>query len=645
MRIESVRIENFRGFKDETVDFENYTCLVGPNGAGKSTILTALNVFFRQYRDSKTDLSKLSVDDFHHRDVSRPIKITVTFKDISSSAANDLSDYVRQDRLIVSCVATYDPSVGRADVKQYGNRLGIEDFRRYFEQDKAGASASELRELFASMKSKYPAISEARTKADMAAALREFEANHPELCSIIPSEDQFYGASKGTNRLAPHVQWVFVAASKDIVQEGEETKNSALGQLLARTIRSRVNFAEKLERIRASMRAEYQKILETEQGVLDNLSLSLQLKLRDWAHPEATAQVRWKQDPDNSVQVDEPSAHIWLGERGFEGELARFGHGMQRSYMLTLLQELAGTDSENAPTLIMAIEEPELYQHPPQARYLGEVLQQLTEKGAQVLVCSHSPFFVPGDNFEAVRVVRERGNPRASYVARLTYDKLASTLKVAGQQYLKENGMVAKLYPTLNPSTSEMFFCKVLILTEGHEDIAYIASVLELTDSMGQFRKHGCHIVAVGGKSELIKPIAMARLLKIPVFVVADADTNKDKPDEIARHKKDNKAILSLLGYGTDDAWPTSTIWKDDLVIWKTNLTDEVAAELGQEWSKHFDVARAQYDNAPGLTKNPLAIACALESAWKANVRSELLNELADRLLAFARGATAPSET
>ena len=50
MKIESVRIKNFRGYSDETISFDNYTCLVGPNGAGKSTILSALNVFFRQYK-------------------------------------------------------------------------------------------------------------------------------------------------------------------------------------------------------------------------------------------------------------------------------------------------------------------------------------------------------------------------------------------------------------------------------------------------------------------------------------------------------------------------------------------------------------------------------------------------------------------
>ena len=339
---------------------DNYSCFVGPNGAGKSTILAALNVFFRQYKDSKTDLSKLSADDFHHRTVSNPIKITVTFINLSEQAKEDLSDYARQEKLIVSAIAKYDTNTERAEVRQYGNRIGMEDFREYFEKDKAGASAAELKIEFGKLRVKYPEIASAKNKGDMVEALKEFESKNPSKCTLIPSEDQFYGASKGSNRLSPYIQWVFVAASKDMVEESQETKNSALGQLLARTIRSRVNFAEKIETLRSGIWIQYQKILDTEQTVLNDLSVSLELKLKDWSHPEATAKVLWKQDPEKSVKVEEPWAYIRLGEKGFEGELARFGHGMQRSYMLTLLQELANSDDSTAPTLVMAIEEPEL---------------------------------------------------------------------------------------------------------------------------------------------------------------------------------------------------------------------------------------------------------------------------------------------
>ena len=48
MRISKLRIENYRAFEDETIDFGQFTCLVGMNGAGKSTVLNALNTLFQE---------------------------------------------------------------------------------------------------------------------------------------------------------------------------------------------------------------------------------------------------------------------------------------------------------------------------------------------------------------------------------------------------------------------------------------------------------------------------------------------------------------------------------------------------------------------------------------------------------------------
>ena len=86
MKIESVRIENFRSFKDETVFLDDYTCLVGPNGGGKSTVLCALNVFFRESENSSTDVVNLSAEDFHQKITDEPIRITVTFVDLNAQA-------------------------------------------------------------------------------------------------------------------------------------------------------------------------------------------------------------------------------------------------------------------------------------------------------------------------------------------------------------------------------------------------------------------------------------------------------------------------------------------------------------------------------------------------------------------------------
>ncbi len=644
MKIESVRIENFRSFKDETIKFDDYTCFVGANGSGKSTILNALNVFFRQYKDSKTDLSKLNSEDFHHRNTKKPVKITVIFAELSDAAKDELSDYVRQDKLIISSVAEYDPTTDCANVKQYGNRLGLQDFRKYFEADKNGKKVSEVKLIYQELKTKYPDLAKASTKAAMADALRVYEAEHPDNCDLIPSEDQFYGVSKGANRLANHVQWVFVPASKDATEETEESKNTALGQLLARTVRSKVNFSEKVGKLKKDTQEEYQKILDEEQSVLDSISSTLQENLESWAHPGITAQILWKQDSDKSVKVEEPWAYLKIGERGFEGDLARFGHGLQRSYMLALLQELTELSDETAPTLIMGIEEPEIYQHPPQAKHLAETLNDLSEKDSQILICSHNPLFIPGDNFEAIRVVRERDNPSMSYISQLSYADLSKKLESSGQKALKEEGVLAKLYPSLNPIINEMFFCNKLILTEGIEDVAYISTYLMLKENMMDFRKYGCHIVPVGGKSSIIKPLAMAKLLNIPTFIICDADTDKDQIEnedrrnsEVGKHKKDNRSIINLLDYTDLDEWPTESIIQEDLYMWKTNLTKIIEAEIGEDWKTHQDSAYEYYGTPGGLKKNPLTIARSLKSAWESDLKSTFLINLIDAIIDFAR--------
>jgi predicted ATP-dependent endonuclease of OLD family len=637
MKIETLKIENFRAFKYETIDFDNYTSFVGPNGVGKSTVFHALNLFFRQSKDSQTDLLKLSENDFHHYNTADPIKVTVTFSSLSDQAKEDLADYVRQEKLIVTAIAIYDSNSEKADVKQFGNRLGMEEFRKFFEADKNGVKAAELKEIFKGFRDKYDVITSANSKADMIAALHEYESKNPKNCVLIPSEDQFYGVSRGVNKLESHIQWVFVPAIKDATEESEESTKSALGQLLARTVRSKVSFDEKIRELRNNARIEYQKLLDAEQETLDEISSSLQSRLSSWAHPNITASIQWKQDPDKSIKIEEPLAGLKVGERGFEGELSRFGHGLQRSYMLALLQELSTFESENVPTLIMGIEEPELFQHPPQARYLAETLLELSLSNSQIIICSHSPLFIPGDSFEKIRLVCEQGEPSETKIKRLTYDSLAAELHSVGEKLVTESGMVAKLYPSLNPVVNEMFFCKKLILVEGHEDIAYISSYLLLTDKMNEFRRHGCHIVPVEGKSKLIKPLAMAKLLDIPTMVIYDSDTDKTTDYEVSKHKKDNKAILALKECSDESEWPDKTIIRDGLTAWQTNLTVEIMNELGDSLKKHENAAALYYGNAGGLKKNPLAIAKTLELAWNDGTKSQLLIELTDRVVEFIK--------
>jgi predicted ATP-dependent endonuclease of OLD family len=145
MKLTELKIENFRAFKNETIRFDDYSCLVGPNGTGKSAILMALNVFFQENTSTVTDVRTLSEEDFHHKNTKKPIRITVTLEDISKAAQEEFSLYYRQGKLVIFAEAAWDDNTQSAPVKHFGSRLVMSEFSGFFEAEKEGKRVTELR--------------------------------------------------------------------------------------------------------------------------------------------------------------------------------------------------------------------------------------------------------------------------------------------------------------------------------------------------------------------------------------------------------------------------------------------------------------------------------------------------------------------
>ena len=415
---------------------------------------------------------------------------------------------------------------------------------------KSGARAAELAQIFDELRQEFADLPNPRSKDEKAAALRTYEAAHPERCVLIPSEDDFYGVNS-TGKLAPFVQWVYVPAVKDAGEEGQESRNTALGKLIARAVRTRTNFDTELEALKSETLAKYAELLDRNRASLSEISQALQRRLEAWSHPNARLTVEWLSDPNRSVTVQQPIAGIKTGEGDFLGNLARMGHGLQRSYLLALLQELANSEAPDAPTLILACEEPEIYQHPPQARHLAEVFVDLARGNNQILITTHSPLFVSGEGFENVRLVRRGSGPRASTSIRsLTFQGLCNRIRQARneEQTFRIEGLLAKIHQSLQPGIAEMFFSHIPILVEGLEDVAYITAEMHLSGLWADFRRLGCHIVPVNGKDRLVQPLAIALELGLPVFVIFDADGDATKPEHRQKHEKDNQALMNLLG-------------------------------------------------------------------------------------------------
>jgi len=638
MKLATVRIQNFRAFEDEKIDLSNYTCLVGANGTGKSTVLTALRVFFRDTTDVATDLVNLTKEDFFNKDTTRSIFITLTFEDLSPKAQEDFKAYYRGGKLIVSAVAEWNGDTELAPVLHKGQRFVHPDFKVYFARDKDGASAKELKETYAMLRERYSDLPEVTVKAQMEGALHAYEEAHQDQCKPSLSNDQFYGFSKGANLLEKYIQWIYVPAVKDASSEEIEARTSVLGKLLERTVRTKVSFKESLDKIREDSKQQYDKLLDDNEGALNELSVALNKRIQDWGHPQASLGLEWYADANRAVSIAEPTARSVLGESGFTGMVSRLGHGLQRSYLLALLHELAGVDDSNAPRLILACEEPELYQHPPQARHLAGVFEKLSEVNSQVLLCTHSPYFVSGGRFDNVRLFRKANSAGATH-SHLSLADLAKVLSEAkGGPEPTVSAMAAKVEQVLRAELSELFFSPVIILVEGVEDAAYIRAYLTLNDKWYDFRRSGCHIVPTNGKSNMAYPLAIAKGLGLPVFTIFDADAHEDAPNKREQHEKDNATLLKLLGNTVTLPIPEVDTWFTDHVVWKTNIGEAIARDIGEgDWIAIKTKVRADHDfNVKNLNKNTIFIGYAVAEAWEQGKKSASLEKLCTAILDFA---------
>ena len=645
MRIRSVRICNFRGFKDETVDFDLHTCLLGPNGTGKSTVLAALNVFFQE-PSSATNVSSLSAEDFHNGNTSDPVRITVTFSELSDKAQQEFSHYVRHNELIATAEARFDEEMSQAPVRRFGECLVFRKFAPYFEADKDKARADRLRELFKEVTEGvvgFPQVGPKPSKQKMIDSLRQYEEQNPDKCHLVPSSDLFYGPTGGKHKFDEFMQWVYIPAVKEASAEAEEAGNTALGKLLQRTVRRTADFDEALNKLRKKTMDEYDALLEKEQPVLKGISDRLAGRLATYSHSDASLDVVWLQGSDKSVTINEPRATVKAQEGPFRGSLSRFGHGLQRSFLLAILQELAFSETElgeedepSRPTLILACEEPELYQHPPQARHLNNVLRTLSQSGNQVLLTTHSPYFVSGEAFEEIRLIRKETTGKCS-VQHTTFDKFSARLsQFTGKKPNKSAAASAKLHAALQPERSEMFFCSKVIFVEGMEDRAYITAALMLEDQWDELRRSGLHIVPANGKSNILPLLVISQELGIPYFVVFDADSNAKPGDNRNKQEKDNEALLKALQIA-EAPFPTAPVLGDTHAIWPVHIAAQLKTEIGEPlWTDLRNTAKNVFDPGTSLAKNPLFIAETLRLAWEQSHKPNSLMRLVELLVRFA---------
>ena len=136
------------------------------------------------------------------------------------------------------------------------------------------------------------------------------------------------------------------------------------------------------------------------------------------------------------------------------------------------------------------------------------------------------------------------------------------------------------------------------------------------------------------------EPLAIAKIMGIPIFVFFDSDAHiKDnKKGNREKHRKDNSTILNLCSYIRDDPMPKDTLWKDNLVMWKSELNKIVDDEIANdEYEKIKDSVRHKYGMPQNVEKYGLFIAECLTIAWNKGLKSNSLIKLCKYILEFAK--------
>ncbi len=630
MKIKNIEIQNFRSIKRENLDCTQFNSFVGPNGSGKSTVLNALNVFFGE-------INSFSEEDFHNRDTSAPIVIKITFHHLSDDAAEEFSHYVRAGLLVVqSEVAANSDGSFKKSVR--GERLVFSPFKEFFE----AKSAKERGDIFKRLQGNHKGLENATNDENRRAALADYEEALPDTeKQLAVSGAEFFGVSKGAHKFQRHISWVYVPAVKDASSESEEAKTSHLGKLIQHTIRSGMDYDAELDRIRTEALDSYLKLLSNQRTHLTALQGRLAERLQAAVMTDADLTLDWKKD-EKSVSVQEPVAQVQLSERGYLDNVEKFGHGLQRSFLLVILQELMAVDGTVSPTLLLGCEEPELYQHPPQARHLAEILMELSKGDAQVLITTHSPYFVEVEHFDGIKMFRNVSGSVS--VSKSSFSNILSDYNTAFNKALhNEDQARTKLAIQTQPKFNEIFFAEKVVLVEGISDLACLEAYLRLSGKKSDFQKSGASIVVCEGKSSLALMLLIAKSFSIPCHVIFDCDSGyevkfQENPDKYQgarnEHIRDNDAILELAGHGKLGKFPDEHVFRDNLTAWHIDIESTLDQEFGSECEAFHQAGRSAVGNLRGSKKHPLYVAASMSSAWEAGRKFPVLEKVVTALLA-----------
>ena len=641
MRIKSMRVENFRSVRNATLKLDDLTALVGANGAGKSTFLHALLVF--------QDKQKVDAEDFYNRDTARDIEIAVTFTGLSEAALKRFAKYTQNGELEVVRVCRHSDN-GTIASTLHGSSPRNPAFAA---ARSAGTAPEALREYKKLRESgEYDSLPPCTSRKGAMEELDRWEDVNASKCERSTDDGRFFGFSEvGKGYLGRFIRILYVPAVRDASGDGTEGgRGSVLRELVELAVKNTLSESDRYKELQEDANAVYERARNVKDlPEVKLLEKDINGTLGMFARG-ARAALEWSLQ---APSVGLPTATVRLEEDGYSTTIDRTGHGLQRAFIIAMLSRLHGARAAKAtaaqaeddgkgddsdPSIVLAIEEPELYQHPTRARHIAGLLSSISRGGfegvaptVQVIYATHSPYFVGADRIGQIRLLRkmdgEDGLPKTTLVRDTDMDRIKNRLAVAAAaKHADPDKLEHDFDRILTPLMSEGFFASTAVLVEGDSDRIAITRAAEILGT--PLDERGVTVIPCGTKSRIHAPLAMFMDLGVRTYPIWDRDGN------VGKEKRLNARLLSLVERGGSNG-DCPDVTTTEFSCLGNNLEEVLRSDMGEDLYDHL-VAECQkeYRLKKKDPKKPLVTHLLMRGMEKREIRPARLGRIVEAILA-----------
>lgn len=503
MRIQKIKIHNFRSIKEQEVTLGDYSILLGENNAGKTNVIRALRIFYENDLkfDSKVDFPKFKTDD-------QESWIEIDFLTTADEQANLKNEYKSAD-----------------------NILKVRKFLKSDDKERVKANQSNI-----------------------------FGYENGVLSSNL-----FYGAKNISESKIGNVIYIPELSKVDdsLKMSGPSPLRDMINFVITKIAKKSASFS-KLEKDFEEFNSVF-KTEDTEGFSVQNLEQDINNEIKEW-NIQFGLKVNPLQ-PNDIVKnlVSHFIKDGFLNNE--EVKIDSFGQGLQRHLIYALIKlstkyndDIKKEKKEFSPDFTFILfEEPEAFLHPSQQEKMNTSLQLLAkDEEQQILITTHSPIFVSKntDNIPSLIRVKRDGESQIFQLHKeqvetlfdqntgmhqMFLDKLKDTSideqlkkkirdkKLANETddleiKLKEESF--KYFLWVDGERASSFFAKHVLICEGATEKIFLDY---LTDTIWtEFKDKHIYILDALGKFNIHRYMNLFGFLGIEHSVLMDKDNDAD---------------------------------------------------------------------------------------------------------------------